>query len=165
MEKETELKVRNEQGLQKAPMRDMFTEMERAFEDFLSRGWLRPWHFEWPMFGERGETMEMRVPSIDLIDGDREIRIRAELPGVDKKDVEVSATDDAVTIHGTCQREQKEGKGEYYRHEISRGEFSRTIPLPASIDGAKAKASFKNGVLELVLPKLEARTRRTIAVE
>jgi HSP20 family protein len=167
MAKESEVKVRNERSLLKAPSRevDVFADMERMFDDFLSRGWLRPWRFEWPMFREARRALEVRVPAVDVIDGDREIKVRAELPGVDKKDIEVSATDDSVTIRGEMRREEKEEKGEYYRSEITHGAFSRTVPLPAAVDGSKAKATFKDGVLELVLPKIEERKRRTIPVE
>jgi HSP20 family protein len=168
MAKETELKVRNEQAIQKAPARefDVFRDMERMFDDFMSRGWLRPWRFDWPMLGEATRrVLETRAPSVDVIDGDREVTIKAELPGVDKKDLEVTATDDAVTIKGSTRREEKEEKGDYYRHEITRGSFSRTVSLPAVVDGSKAKATFKDGMLELVLPKVEERKRRTIAVE
>jgi len=168
MAKENELKVKNEQAVQKAPTRefDMFRDMERAFDDFLSRGWLRPWRFDWPALGEATRrVLDTRMPTVDVIDGDREITVKAELPGVDKKDLEVTATDDTVTIKGSTHREEKEGKGDYYRHEITSGSFSRTVSLPAEVDGGKAKATFRNGVLELVLPKLEERKRRSIAVE
>jgi HSP20 family protein len=167
MAKEGELKVKNEQPVRKAPARefDVFRDMERAFDDFLSRGWLRPWRFDWPSLGEARRTLEGRAPSVDVIDGDREVIVRAELPGVDKKDVEVTAADDSVTIRGSSRREEKEEKGDYYRHEIVRGSFSRTVALPAAVDGGKARASFKDGILELVLPKIEERKRRTIAIE
>jgi HSP20 family protein len=74
-------------------------------------------------------------------------------------------TENVVTIKASISHEEKEEKGDYYRSEISRGSFSRTLTLPANVDGAKAKATFKNGVLELVLPKLEDPRRRSIPVE
>ena len=100
-----------------------------------------------------------------MIDRDGEIAIKAELPGVEKKDLDVSLTEDSVTIKGSTRHEQKEEKGDYYRCEISRGEFSRTVALPAAVDTTKAKASFKDGMLELVIPKTEARKRCTINIE
>ena len=61
--------------------------------------------------------------------------------------------------------EKKEEKGDYYRREMSKGEFSRTVGLPAEVDGAKAKASFKDGLLELTLPKVKKTTKHKIKVE
>jgi HSP20 family protein len=70
-----------------------------------------------------------------------------------------------ITIKGSTRREEKEEKGEYYRCEISRGSFARTVALPDNVDSSKAKATFKDGILELVMPKREQSKRRTIAVE
>jgi HSP20 family protein len=89
----------------------------------------------------------------------------AEIPGVEKKDLDVSLSDSVVTIKGSTSHEGKEEKGDYHRSEISSGSFFRTLTLPADVDGAKAKATFKNGVLELVLPKLAYSRRRSILVE
>jgi HSP20 family protein len=105
------------------------------------------------------------MPRVDVIDREDEILVRAEVPGVDKKDLEVSLTDNAVTIKGSTRHEEKEEKGDFYRSEISRGSFSRTVALPGEVDGDKAKASFKDGVVEIAMPKLEASKRRSIKVE
>lgn len=166
MAKDTELK--QGQQLQKAaPASDMdvYDDMERMFDKFFTRGWMRPLRWEWPALGELNRVFDARLPRVDVIDRDNEIIVKAELPGVNKKDVDISMTEDSVIIKGSTRREEKEEKGNYYRTEISRGEFMRTIALPAAVDSAKAKASFKDGMLELVLPKLEARKRRTITVE
>ena len=91
--------------------------------------------------------------------------IEAELPGVAKDDLDVSMTENSVTISAKTSREEKEEKGDYYRREMSRGAFSRTVPLPVEVDGSKAKATFKDGVMRLVLPKSEPAKRRRIKVE
>ena len=143
----------------------MFEQMERRFEDFFSRGWLRPFGWERPSFRELGAPFEGRFPREDVVDRDDEIVVRAELPGVEKKDLDVSVTENTVTIKGSSRREEKEVKGNYYRSEISTGTFSRTVALPADVDGAKGKAAFKDGVLELVMPKVEKSKRRTIRVQ
>lgn len=85
--------------------------------------------------------------------------------GVDKKDIDISVGEDSVTIKGETRKEEKEEKGDYYRCEISSGSFSRTVALPAAVDGAKATATFKDGVLELTLPKLKATKRHKISVK
>lgn len=103
------------------------------------------------------ETFESRVgtlsPHIDVIEGDKEVKVSAELPGVDEKDIEVSLTKDSLTIRGE-KKESKEDKGkDYYRMERSYGSFSRTIAIPAEIDTEKVDANFKKGILTITLPK------------
>ena len=82
-----------------------------------------------------------------------------------KKDLKISMTDNSVTIKATTSYEEKEEKSDYYRSEIAQGEYTRTVGLPADVDIEKAKSIFKNGVLELTVPKLEHSQRRTINVE
>lgn len=140
-----------------------FEEMDRLFDAYLSRGWLHP--FQWPTFPKAAAPFEGKMPNVDVIDRDDEVLVKAELPGVDKKDLEISTTQNSVTIKGTTRHEEKEEKGDYYRCEISRGSYSRTLALPAEVDEEHAKATFKDGVLELTLPKLKKTKRRTIKVE
>ena len=108
---------------------------------------------------------EGRMPKVDIIDNDNDLLIRAELPGVDKKDLDISMTDNSVTIKASSRYEEKEEKADYYRSEIAQGAYSRTIGLPADVDIDQATTSFKNGVLELTVPKLERSQRRSIKVE
>ena len=118
-------------------------EMDRLMENFFHG-------FDTRHFGRRSDSF---VPQIDVVDTDKEIKISAELPGLDEKDIEVSLTREALTIRGE-KREEKEEKGkDYYRSERSYGSFTRTIPLPAEVDADKVAASFKKGVLTVKLPK------------
>lgn len=141
-----------------------YEEMDRMFEGFFPRGWMRPFRWEWPAWAEM-PAFEGRMPRVDVVDRDAEILVRAELPGVQKKDLDVSLTDNTVTIRATTEHEEKEEEGDYYRREISRGTFTRTVALPSEVDESKAKASFKDGILELTLPKMERAKRRTLQVE
>lgn len=142
-----------------------FEEMDRLFDVFSRRSWLRPWRFEWPAFPEMAAPFNGRIPKVDVIDDEDQVMVRAEVPGVEKKDLDISVGEDSVTIKGSTRREEKETKGDYYRHELSTGAFSRTVGLPATVDGAKAKAEFKNGILELTLPKVEKAKRHSVKVE
>lgn len=148
------------------PVRAMspFEEMENMFDNYFSRGWMRPFHFNWPS-SSKMKAFEGKTPSVDVIDRDDEIIIKAELPGVDKKDIDVSVTNNTVTIKGKTSHEEKEEKGDYYRCEISRGSYSRTLSLPADVDEDKTRAKIKDGILELTLPKVKKSKRRTIKVE
>jgi len=133
------------------PPARVFPELERAFEDFMSRRLLRP--FEWPRLGELSSLLDRQAPSLDIVDGEKEVVVRAEVPGVDKKDLDVSIVDRTLTIKGSTRKETKEEKENYFRQEIRSGSFSRSVLLPADVNAAKVESSFKGGVLELHLPK------------
>jgi len=153
-------------GLQKTETSHVlspFEEMDRLFDSYFSRGWMRPFHF--PSFSKVAAPFEGRVPNIDLVDRDDEFLIKAELPGVDKKDLEISVSQNSVTIRGNTHHEEKEEKGDYYRCEISRGSYSRTLALPSDVDEEHSKATFKDGMLELSLPKLKKTRRHNIKVD
>jgi HSP20 family protein len=93
------------------------------------------------------------TPSIDVKENDKEFIIKAELPGVEEKDVEVTVTNDSVAIKGEKKEEREDKDKNYYYMERSYGSFSRVIPLDAEIESAKAEASFKNGILDIKIPK------------
>jgi len=142
-----------------------FEEMERFFEGFFPPGWMRGWHGGWPSWSELEAPFEGRAPRVDVIDRDEEIVVRAELPGVQKDDLEVSLAADVLTIKATSKQESEEEKGDYHRREISRGEFTRSIRLPVNVDAEKVKANFADGVLELTMPKRVPSERRSIKVD
>jgi len=153
------------QKVQSARALSPFEEMERLFEGYFPRGWMRPFHWERPSWGELAAPFEGKTPRVDIVDRDDELVVKAELPGVDRKDLDISMTENTVTIKGSTSHEEKEEKGDYYRSEMSRGSYSRTLALPSEVDADKAKAKFKDGVLELTLPKLKKAKRRSVKVE
>lgn len=105
---------------------------------------------------------EVGIPSLslDVIETNGEYLIRAAIPGVDPKDVDISVNEDVLTISGTFEQMQEEKEEQYLRRELSYGEFHRSLRLPPTLDVDKANARFENGVLELRLPKRpEARAR------
>lgn len=142
-----------------------FEEIDRMFDDYFSRGWLHPFRFEWPSHRKLAAPFEGKTPTVDVIDRENEIVVKAELPGVDKKDIDVSVTSNTVTIKGTTSKEEKEEKENYYRREISRGSYARTLSLPVDVDEDKAKATIKDGVLELVLPKSAKAKKRSVKID
>jgi HSP20 family protein len=148
-----------------SPFDEMDRMMERMIEGVFPRGWMRPWQQEWPAWSRLPAPFEGRLPTVDVIDRENEVVVRAEVPGVEKKDLDVSVAEDTVTIKGSTRREEKEEKGDYHRREIVSGSFARTVTLPAVVDTAKAKASFKDGILELTLPKIEKARKRKVDIE
>lgn len=147
-------------------MRSMqpFESFDRLFEDFFSNRWMQPMRRSWPslpglpLFGDG-------LPKVDIIDRDNEVLVRADLPGIEKDDLEVTLTDASVTIRAHGGQEKKEEEGEFYCHEISHGEISRTLNLPADVNSDQAKAVFKDGVLKLTLPKVKESKRKTVKVQ
>lgn len=93
-------------------------------------------------------------PRVDVSETDNEVRVEAELPGVEEKDIEVSLYDGYVTIRGEREFDKEEKDKNYHRVERSFGSFERSLALPAEVDDATAEAVFKNGVLEIRLPKV-----------
>ncbi len=111
------------------------------------------------------EPLEGRLgafsPRVDMTENDKEIKITAELPGMDEKDIEVSLNKDALTIRGE-KKEEKEQKGrDYYRMERSYGSFSRTISLPVEVETDRIEARLKKGVLTVTLPKTASAVKET----
>ena len=142
-----------------------FEEMDRLFDAFSSHNWFRPFQMEWPRLNKAAMPFEGKIPDVDVIERDDEIVVKAEMPGVDKKDIDISVTQNSVTIKGVTSHEEKEEKGDYYRCEIARGSYARTMSLPADVDETKSKATYKDGVLQLTLPKLKKSKRHSIKVD
>lgn len=137
-----------------------FDEMAHFFDSFSNRNWMRPLHMEWPEWSHISAPFGGKQPHMEVIDREKEIVLRAELPGVDKKDLDVSMSDHTITVKGKTDYEEKEEKGDYYRSEIAHGSFSRTMLLPADVDVENVKSTFKNGLLEIHVPKLEKASRK-----
>lgn len=118
-------------------------EMDSLFDNFFQVFDVEPFESRMGVFN----------PKVDMTENDKEIKISAELPGMDEKDIDVSLQNDMLTIKGE-KKEEKEDKGkDYYRMERSYGSFSRTIPLPVEVETDKVEAKFKKGVLSITIPK------------
>ncbi|GIV79298.1 Hsp20/alpha crystallin family protein [Litorilinea aerophila] len=128
----------------------LFDEFFRQFADFGL----------WP--GEPlTESFGLFNPRVDVSETDKEIRVSAELPGMEPDDIEVTVSGNLLTISGEKRAEHEEQGEQYYRMERTYGSFQRTIPLPYEVDADKVNARYKNGVLTITLPKPgEAQGRR-----
>jgi HSP20 family protein len=152
MKRRREMAVPAKRGAEGGAVMSFREEIDRLFEDFL--GGLRP------VFG-RGEWM----PAIDVSETDKEVVIKAELPGMDGENVDVAITGDVLTIKGEKKEETtKEGEN-YSRMERRYGAFHRAVTLPMAVDPNKVNATFKNGVLRVTLEKKEESKPRAIKVE
>jgi len=104
-------------------------------------------------------------PPVDIYETEKEIVLKAELPEIDQKDIDIKVEDNTLTIKGERKFEQETKKENYHRIERAYGKFSRSFSLPNTIDQEKIKASYKNGILELVMPKKEESKPKQISVE
>ncbi|MFQ5878014.1 MAG: Hsp20/alpha crystallin family protein [Acidobacteriota bacterium] len=136
------------------PFRDLFSIQERlnrVFGDPLSR-------FPIP------DTVSAWYPPVDIYEEDDRIVVRAELPGVSKDDIDVNVESGTITLRGEKKQEKKVDSDNVYRVERFYGSFSRSFALPSTIDPGKIEARYKDGVLEVVLPKAEEARPRRISV-
>jgi HSP20 family protein len=131
-------------------------DMDRMLDDFFGRR-TRPW---WPERWFRADDMEVKPPIVDVFEEKDDIVVKAELPGMEKDNIDVNLTDHRLTIKGEKKKEDEIKEENYYRAERSYGSFLRTLDLPKDVRADKVKASFKNGILEIRMPKTEeARTK------
>ncbi|MBI4698135.1 MAG: Hsp20/alpha crystallin family protein [Nitrospirae bacterium] len=135
--------------------------MEDSFEDFFRRPFGRTL---WPGMPRLFEEMEP-VPSVDIFEEGDDVVLKTELPGLEKSDIDVSLTDSSVVISGEKKKEEKIDRRDFYLHERSFGSFSRSVSLPSDVQADKAKASFKNGVLEIRVPKTEEAKRKETKIK
>lgn len=137
-------------------MNDLFDDFFDGFEGLLPEARART-----------GDLARTEVPgSFEVSETDDEFRVKAELPGMDEKDVDVSIDGNTLTIRGEKKREREEKRRNYHLSEVSYGQFSRAVELPDGVDREKATAQFKKGVLTLTLPKTEQgkREHKRIAI-
>jgi len=105
------------------------------------------------------------VPSVDISETDDKIVARAELPGMDADDIDISVSGDLLTIQGEKKEENERKEESFYSSERYYGTFQRSFRLPAAVDSEKVEATFKNGVLTINLPKAQEAKRRKITVK
>jgi HSP20 family protein len=118
-----------------------------------------------PGFFEEGESrMTTWAPAVDILETDHDLTIKAELPGVDPKDIEARVENGALYLKGERKFVKESNKENYHRIERSYGSFMRTFSLPTSVDADKVAAEYKDGVLTLTLPKKEEAKAKTIKV-
>jgi HSP20 family protein len=147
--------VRQEPESWFAALRD---DMSRLFDRFLA-DWEPGWLEALPGF--RGAF----APRVDVSEDEKALRVHAELPGLEEKDIEVTLSNDVLTIQGEKKEEHEEKGRHFVRKETSVGSFRRDIPLPVEVQADKVEAEFKKGVLTITLPKTEAAQTRRKRIE
>ena len=143
------------------------------FDQMIGEMWGRPFSGVWPSLPSLmrpsrallGESLSLRVPAVDLYEGKEEVVLKAEVPGLSKEDLKIDLTDSMVTISGEKKKEDEVKEEAYTYSERSYGAFSRSLQLPCAVKADKVKATFKNGILEVKLPKTEEAKKRHVTVK
>lgn len=132
--------------------------MDRLFDDVLvgERA---------PRTSQNGLPVAAWEPAVEMYETGDEVIVRAEMPNVDPSNVDVTVTGDAITIKGTVRQEEEKKDRSYYRRELRYGSYVRTLPLPAEVKGGDAKATYKDGVLEVKIPKSERAKPTSVKVQ
>ena len=141
------------------PLKELNTlqhRMNRLFDEFM--------HGETALQQTPSTWDTLWAPAIELKETDTEIVLKAQVPGVDAKDLDIQVSEDAVSISGVHQEEKRTEEKGMVRSEFHYGQFQRMVPLPISVQYEKVKAEFKDGVVTLVLPKEESARRRVVKV-
>lgn len=134
-----------------AEMSAMRTMMDRLFDQSLGR---------FPALARTGEELGSATLGLDVYENGDELVVKAAVPGVDPKDVDISVDDDILTIKGEFDQRDEVNEDGWMRRELRYGSFHRQLRLPPTVDAEKAQATFENGVMKLTLPKKpEARSR------
>jgi len=124
-------------------LRRMREEMDRLFEGVTLPRLFPPWE------------VVRTAPAIDVFERDNNVVVKAEVPGLRKEDVEVTATEDSISLKGEFKLEEEVREEAYYRHERRAGRFYRTVPMPTAIKPDEVKATFHEGIVEVSAPKVE----------
>ncbi len=138
-------------------------EMERWFDRMFEDFWRRPLPSRWRP--ERWWPGEVSMPALDVFEEKDDVVVKAELPGLGKEDLQVQITGNTLTLKGEKKKKEEVKQEEYYYCERSHGSFTRNIELPCEVKSDQTKASFKDGVLEVRLPKTEESKKKSIAVK
>lgn len=138
-----------------------FGEVERYFDRFFRHPFsmMTP-SFTFSDFPKLGEIS----PTVDIFEEGKDLIVKVELPGIKKDDLNVTITENRITISGEKKQEDKVEKKDYHRIERSYGSFTRSFRLPDTVKGDAAKASFKDGVLEVRIPKTEETKQKKITI-
>ena len=123
---------------------------ECFYDDYYFGGYSRPWYGRWNVPARSSGSFR-----VNLVNNDKEVVLTADLPGIEKEDLDITVTNDVVTIRGERKAEQTSEDECYYCQESTYGSFERSVPLPDKVVTGEASASLKNGVLTLTLPKAE----------
>lgn len=161
MAQEKELARREQGELQTMEPWNTFRDMERMFRGFFGSPFPMVRRPHWLL----SEFREQFMPDVDLKETENEFVLSATVPGMEKDDIDIDVTSDRITICGERKTEEEKPEERYHLRQQSYGSFKVSYDLPAEVKADQAKANYKNGVLEVVLPKSEVAQAHKVKVE
>ncbi|QER41970.1 Hsp20/alpha crystallin family protein [Thermodesulfobacterium sp. TA1] len=135
------------------PLQELKKEMDRIWQDFFGK----------EVIPERWEGISW-VPAVDISETEDNVIVKVDVPGVNPEDMEISIVDNVLLIKGEKKKEEEEKKENFYRVERFYGSFMRSIPIPCEVDVEKIEATYKDGVLKIVLPKKPEEKKKVIKI-
>lgn len=140
-------------GLWESRFPSLRDEMDKLFEDFFGQA------------GFPSVTEGAWVPPVDIHETKKDVVVIMDVPGIDPKDVAISILEDRLTVKGERKKEEEIKEADHYRSERVYGSFQRILQLPSEVVGDKAKASYKDGVLKVTIPKSQKSVPKEVKVE
>ncbi len=146
--------VKHDSNRDMFPARAFRSALDRLFSDFFTDDWLTP-----------SESIREWTPHLDVVEEKENWLVKADLPGIDEKDLNVELRDNLLTISGKREEEKKSNEDGYQRIERRSGSFQRTVTLPEGTDASKIQAAYNKGVLTLTIPKAPQSQPKKITVK
>jgi HSP20 family protein len=140
-------------------------DVERIFDGWLDDFWSRPFQNIWRPGLRLARPLSVQAPALDVYEQKDDFIVKAEIPGMAKDEIDISLEGNTLTIKGEKKKEEEVKEQDYYRCERTFGSFLRTIELPVAVQTDKVSASFKNGVLEVRLPKTAEAKKNVVNVK
>jgi HSP20 family protein len=145
---------------------DLFPRWEHDMERMFADLWKRPFlGLRSPDYWRNGSTVFATMPAVDVFEEKDDVVVKAELPGLSKDDIDVTLNGSTLTIRGEKKKEEELKEEDYYSCERSYGAFARSIDLPAEVKADQVKAAFKDGILQVRLPKTEEARRKATSIK
>jgi HSP20 family protein len=142
-----------------------FSDVERVFEDWFEDFWSKPFPRMWRPSFARLRPLSFEAPTLDVYEQKDDLIVKAEIPGLTNEEIDITLEGDTLTIKGERKKEEEVKDEDFYRSERTYGAFSRSIELPVAVQSDKVTASFKNGVVEIRLPKTEEAKKNVVKVK
>jgi HSP20 family protein len=136
----------------------LFREMDDVFNRFFEDAWRQS-------RGDQGDVMSTWWPAVESYSQDGTLYFRLALPGVDPKDVEVSVTDETLTIRGARRATGEGQQGSFFHRELAYGRFERSFAIPDGVDASKVSAKYANGMLEISMPAPQLAAPRKVEIQ
>ena len=139
-------------------------DIDTLFERFFEEPFKNLMRNRFPVFEEL-TSMEALTPKVDMFDNKNELVVKMEVPGIDKKNINISISNGMLRVHGEVKKEEETKKDDYYYSERTSGSFSRRLRLPVEVKEDQVKATYKDGILEIKLPKTAKSKPKEIKVQ